>query len=54
VPPDIRYDLHLAMITHGRTTCRARRPQCGACVLRDLCAYGMTATTLSSAPNSHG
>jgi endonuclease-3 len=40
VPPGIRYDLHLAMITHGRTTCRAQRPQCGACILRDLCAYG--------------
>jgi len=40
VPPDIRYDLHLAMITHGRTICRAQRPQCGACILRDQCAYG--------------
>jgi endonuclease III len=40
VPPAIRYDLHLAMITHGRTVCRAQRPSCGACVLRDLCAYG--------------
>jgi endonuclease III len=43
VPPDIRYDLHLAMITHGRTTCRAQRPQCGACILCDLCAYGSAA-----------
>ena len=43
VPPDIRYDLHLAMITHGRTVCRAQRPQCGACILRDLCAYGSAA-----------
>jgi endonuclease III len=40
VPPDIRYDLHVAMITHGRTVCRAQRPSCDACVLRDLCAYG--------------
>jgi endonuclease III len=40
VPPDIRYDLHLAMITHGRTFCRAQRPRCDPCVLRDLCAYG--------------
>jgi endonuclease-3 len=43
VPPDIRYDLHLALITHGRTICRAQRPQCGACILRDLCAYGSAA-----------
>jgi endonuclease III len=40
VPADIRYDLHVAMISHGRTVCRAQRPRCGACVLNDLCAYG--------------
>jgi endonuclease III len=40
VPPDIRYDLHIALIVHGRTVCRAQRPRCDACVLRDLCAYG--------------
>jgi endonuclease-3 len=40
VPPGIRYDLHIAMITHGRTVCRAQQPRCGICVLRGLCAYG--------------
>jgi endonuclease-3 len=40
VPPDIRYDLHLAMVTHGRTVCRAQAPRCGRCVLRDLCRFG--------------
>lgn len=39
VPPDIRYDLHVALITHGRTVCRAQRPRCDACVLRDLCPF---------------
>jgi len=39
VPPAIRYDLHLALITHGREVCKAQRPRCGACVLRDRCAY---------------
>lgn len=39
VPPGIKYDLHLAMITHGRKVCRADRPRCDRCVLRDLCAY---------------
>jgi endonuclease III len=39
VPPDIRYDLHIALITHGRTVCRARHPRCDACVLRDLCPF---------------
>jgi endonuclease-3 len=40
VPAGLRYDLHVAMVTHGRTVCRARRPGCGRCVLRDLCAFG--------------
>ena len=43
VPPGIRYDLHVAMIDHGRTVCRARQPRCGTCVLRDLCAWGSAA-----------
>jgi endonuclease III len=43
VPPDIRYDLHIALVTHGRTVCRAQRPDCSGCVLRDLCAYGSPA-----------
>lgn len=37
IPPGIRYDLHLALITHGRTVCRPVNPRCGTCVLRDLC-----------------
>ena len=40
VPPGIRYDLHLALIEHGREVCKARHPRCEACVLRDECAYG--------------
>jgi endonuclease-3 len=39
VPAAIRYDLHVALITHGRTVCRAQRPRCGICVLCDTCAY---------------
>jgi endonuclease III len=48
VPPDIRYDLHLALITHGRQVCRAQRPRCGDCVLRDLCTYPPSAGNASS------
>jgi endonuclease III len=43
VPPGIRYDLHIALVTHGRTVCRAQRPDCAGCVLRDLCGYGSPA-----------
>lgn len=41
VPPDIRYELHIALIAHGRTVCRAQRPRCDECVLLDLCPYGL-------------
>jgi endonuclease-3 len=37
VPADARYDLHLALVTHGRTVCDARRPRCGSCPVRGLC-----------------
>ncbi len=40
VPAGIRYDLHVALVTHGRTVCRAQRPRCDRCVVRDLCAFG--------------
>ena len=40
VPPGIRYDLHPALIEHGREVCKAQHPRCGACVLRRECPYG--------------
>ena len=40
VPPELRYDLHVALIAHGRTVCTARAPRCSDCVLLDLCADG--------------
>jgi endonuclease III len=40
IPPARMLDAHLLLITHGRTTCTARRPRCEECVLLDLCDYG--------------
>ncbi len=40
IPPSARYDLHVALIGHGRTVCDAQRPRCAVCVLRDLCPAG--------------
>jgi endonuclease-3 len=34
---DAIYALHLNLIRHGRTTCKARNPKCNHCVLSDLC-----------------
>ena len=39
LPPQTYYSFHLNLIRHGREICQARRPRCGLCVLRDLCAY---------------
>jgi endonuclease III len=33
----------LLLQQHGRTLCRASRPQCGACKLRPMCAFGVNA-----------
>ena len=27
------------LILHGRYVCKARKPDCGACIVRDLCAF---------------
>ena len=39
-PPETYYAAHLNLIRHGRQVCRARRPDCPACVLRRICPYG--------------
>ena len=40
IPPEIRYDLHMAFVHHGRTTCTAQRPRCSECVVFELCDSG--------------
>ncbi|MGB4248571.1 MAG: endonuclease III [Pseudohongiellaceae bacterium] len=39
VPKDYLLDAHHWLILHGRYTCVARKPKCGACVIEDLCEY---------------
>ncbi len=39
VPDEFKHDAHHWLILHGRYTCIARKPRCGACVLEDLCEY---------------
>ena len=39
VPPERRLHAHHWLILHGRYVCKALKPDCPACVLRDLCAY---------------
>ncbi|MDR3056377.1 MAG: endonuclease III [Zoogloeaceae bacterium] len=39
-PPEYRQNAHHWLILHGRYTCKARKPECGACVIADLCDSG--------------
>ncbi len=36
-PVGQEWELHLNLLRHGRRTCHARRPQCGACALFSMC-----------------
>ncbi len=39
VPAQYRLHAHHWLILHGRYTCKARKPNCPGCVVRDLCAF---------------
>jgi endonuclease-3 len=39
VPLEFRLDAHHWLILHGRYVCKARRPECPACIIADLCEY---------------
>jgi endonuclease-3 len=38
-PPEFLQHAHHWLILHGRYVCKARKPDCPACVVRDVCAY---------------
>ncbi|TWI04878.1 DNA-(apurinic or apyrimidinic site) lyase /endonuclease III [Luteimonas cucumeris] len=39
VPAEFRQNAHHWLILHGRYVCKARKPDCPRCVIRDLCRY---------------
>ena len=39
VPAEFLLDAHHWLILHGRYTCKARKPDCPACVVKDLCTF---------------
>ena len=39
VPPEFRLHAHHWLILHGRYVCKARKPDCPACVVSDLCRF---------------
>ncbi|MGY6550144.1 MAG: endonuclease III [Roseinatronobacter sp.] len=39
IPAEYQLHAHHWLILHGRYTCKARKPACAACLIRDLCPY---------------
>jgi endonuclease III len=39
VPEEFKQDAHHWLILHGRYVCKARKPDCPQCIIRDLCEY---------------
>ncbi len=39
VPAEFQQHAHHWLILHGRYICVARKPKCGACLIRDLCQF---------------
>ena len=36
-PPGQELEFHINLLRHGRRTCHARKPECGACALQRMC-----------------
>ena len=39
VPDEFRLHAHHWLILHGRYTCKARKPECPRCIVRDICRF---------------
>jgi endonuclease III len=39
VPAEFLHDAHHWLILHGRYTCKARKPECWRCPIRDVCRF---------------
>jgi endonuclease-3 len=39
VPDEFKPDAHHWLILHGRYVCKARKPECPTCLIRELCEY---------------
>jgi endonuclease-3 len=48
VPEEFRANAHHWLILHGRYVCKARKPLCPQCPIRDLCRYPDKARVMSS------
>jgi endonuclease-3 len=46
VPEAFRKDAHHWLILHGRYVCKARKPDCGQCLVADLCDFNGKASSV--------
>jgi endonuclease-3 len=49
VPEEFKRDAHHWLILHGRYVCKARKPDCPKCLIRDLCEYRRKTTQCAMA-----
>ena len=50
-PDEYRKDTHHWLILHGRYVCKARKPECWRCLIRDLCEYPHKTPAPGAKPN---
>ena len=39
VPDEFKLHAHHWLILHGRYICKARKPECGRCLISDICKF---------------
>jgi endonuclease III len=49
-PDEFKQHAHHWLILHGRYVCKARKPDCPQCVIRDLCEYRQKTSEPKAAP----
>jgi endonuclease-3 len=50
IPPKYKRHAHHWLILHGRYVCKARKPDCPGCIVRDLCAFKEKTAGETAAP----
>jgi endonuclease III len=40
IPPHLRFNLHVNLVSHGRKHCLPSKPLCGDCCIRQFCKFG--------------
>lgn len=43
IPPEFQFDFCHRLVAHGRAVCKAQKPACESCILKDTCKYGIKA-----------